>query len=59
MERNPKLPKALVEKMATEDFAEANKAGRLSTAKELGEIEDKIFQRINLRVKYGNNRQTV
>ena len=53
MVRNPKLPVDLVRKLLGIELSRAMQNGRLYTAKELNEIEEKVFAEVNLRVSHG------
>ena len=47
--RNPRLEPEVVEKTAMREFTAAQTAGRLFTAKEAGEIEDKVYTLVNVK----------
>ena len=53
--RNPRLPKDLVEAHAKAELAQAQSNGRLFTAKELQEVEDRVYAQVNVRLTYGNH----
>ena len=53
MARNPKLPVDLVRKLLGIELSSAMQNGRLYTAKELNEIEEKVYAEVNLRVSHG------
>ena len=47
--RNPRLAPDVVEKVAMQEFTAAQTAGRLFTAKEVMEIEDKVYALVNVK----------
>ena len=57
--RNPRLPKELVQQHAYAELTQAQKNGRLFTAKELAEVEDKVYAQINVKLTYGSQAQHV
>ena len=59
MVRNPKLPVDLVRKLLGIELSRAMQNGRLYTAKELNEIEEKVFAEVNLRVSHGQSIKNV
>ena len=59
MVRNPRLPVDLVKKYVGVELGKAMQNGRLYTAKELGEVEEKVYAEINLRVSHGEQLQCV
>ena len=51
--RNPKLPETLVEKHAIAEFSKAQQAGKMFTAKEIADVEDHIYAKVNFKQNYG------
>ena len=52
MARNSNLPLELVRKLVSTELANAINNGKLYTAKELHEIEERVYAQVNLRVSY-------
>ena len=52
MTRNPRLPRQLVEKCVAVEMLNAYRIGRLYTAKELAEIEEKVYTQVIVKRQY-------
>ena len=52
MERNPMLPESFVERHAMAEFEKAQVGGRMFTAKEIAEVEDLIYGKVNFKQNY-------
>ena len=59
LKRNPRLPMNEVEHTAIKEFARAQASGRMFTAKEVGEIEDKVFSLVNHKTTITHHRNHV
>ena len=56
LERNPRLPTHMVEQVANAEINDAQKNGKLFTAKELEDIEDRVYAQANTKVRYSHDR---
>ena len=56
LERNPRLPSGMVESVANAEINHALKNGKLFTAKELEDLEDRVYAQANTKVRYSHDR---
>ena len=59
MRRNPRLPRDLVERFAKSELSNAQQVGRLFTAKEVAEIEDRVYEQVNVKINYGDQKRKI
>ena len=59
MKRNPKLSPITIEKHARNELMLAQGNGRLFTAKELTEIEDKVYQQLTVKLGFGRHKKVI